>query len=325
LSEASNRGAWEEGLSNPVRIGLVGIGKIARDQHIPSIAGNPDFTLVAAASRHGKVEGVANFPSIEAMLDGQPDLDAVAICTPPQVHYEAAKLALAKGKHVLLEKPPCTSTLQLENLARLAREAGRTFYQTWHSKHAHGVAPAARLLAERTLRRANVIWKEDVRQWHPGQAWIWQAGGFGVFDPGINAFSILTTLFPEPFFPRSATLFVPSNCEAPIAADVEFATDGGAPITATLDFRHTGVQTWDIDIDTDRGPLRLSAGGAKLSVGSETVPPQAGALESEYEAIYRRFAQLIARGQSDVDARPLQLVCDILLVAKRVTVEPFTD
>jgi predicted dehydrogenase len=312
-------------LGNPVRIGLVGIGKIARDQHIPSIAGNPDFRLVAAASRHGRVDGVANFPTLGAMLDGWADLDAVAICTPPQVHYEAAKLALGCGKHVLLEKPPCTSILQLEHLTRLAGDAGRTFYQTWHSKHALGVTPAARLLKDRTLHRVHVTWKEDVRQWHPGQTWIWQAGGFGVLDPGINAFSILTTLLPEPFFPVSATFFVPSNCEAPIAADLEFRTDGGMTITAALDFRHTGVQTWDIDIETDRGPLKLSAGGANLTAAGGPVPPEGGALESEYEAIYRRFASLIARGQSDVDARPLQLVADAYLVAKRVAVEPFVD
>ncbi|HEX4861035.1 MAG TPA: Gfo/Idh/MocA family oxidoreductase, partial [Rhizomicrobium sp.] len=108
---------------NPVRIGLVGVGKIARDQHIPSIAGCPGLVLAAAASRHAQADGVANYPSIEAMLEGSPDLDAVAICTPPQLHYEAAKLALAKGKHVLLEKPPCTSVLQLEHLALLAKDA----------------------------------------------------------------------------------------------------------------------------------------------------------------------------------------------------------
>lgn len=312
-------------MGNPVHIGLVGVGKIARDQHIPSIAGNADFALAAVASRHGHVDGVPNYPDIETMLDSQPELEAIAICTPPQVHYEAARLALSRGKHVLLEKPPCASVLQLDNLVRLAGAVGRTFYQTWHSQHAHGVAPAARLMRERVLRRAHVTWKEDVRQWHPGQTWIWQAGGFGVFDPAINAFSILTTLFPEPIFPQSATLYVPSNCESPIAADVEFVTDSGAKISAALDFRHTGTQTWDIDIETDQGPLKLSAGGAKLTVGREAVPPEAGALGSEYEAIYRRFAVLIARGQSDVDARPLQLVADIFMVAQRTAVEPFED
>jgi predicted dehydrogenase len=310
---------------NPVRIGLVGIGKIARDQHIPAIAGNPDTVLVAAASRHGRVDGVANFTSIEAMIDGAPDLDAVAICTPPQVHYEAAKLALAKGKHVLLEKPPCTSVLQLDHLARLARAAGRTLYQTWHSQHAHGVAPAGHLLSTRKPKSARVIWKEDVRQWHPGQTWIWQAGGFGVFDPGINAISILTKLVPQPIFPRAATLFVPSNCAAPIAAEIELVIDGGAEISVSLDFRHTGTQTWDIDFETDEGPLKLSAGGAKLTVADEPAPSDAGALMSEYESIYRRFAELAVRGESEDDARPLQLVADIFMTARNIAVEPFVD
>lgn len=306
-------------------IGIVGIGKIARDQHIPSILADGHFTFAAAASRHSEVRDVDNFRTIEAMLENRPDLDAVAICTPPQQHYAAAKLALEKGKHVLLEKPPCTSALQLEHLTHLARKAGRTLYQTWHSQHAHGVAPTARLLKKRHPRGIRVTWKEDVRQWHPGQTWIWQAGGFGIFDPGINALSILTKIVPDAIFPRSATLYVPSNCDAPIAADLEFVTDRGVPISAALDFRQMGDQTWDIDVETDEGPLKLSAGGGILTIGNENVPRDPGALESEYQSIYRDFAALIARGESEVDARPLQLVADIFLNAKRVTVEAFEE
>jgi predicted dehydrogenase len=304
------------------RIGIVGIGKIARDQHIPAIAATGGFTLVAAASRNSAVDGIANFPNIEAMLDGA-DIEAVAICTPPQVHYEAAKLALSRGKHVLLEKPPCTSMLELNHLAHIAKAADRTLYQTWHSQHAHGVAPAERLLKQRRLKRVRVTWKEDVRQWHPGQTWIWKAGGFGVFDPGINALSILTKIIPDAFFPRSALLKVPSNCEAPIAADLEFVTGGGVIISAELDFRHTGDQTWDIDVETSEGLIGLSAGGGVLTVGNKEVPRDAGALNSEYESIYRDFAALIEQGKSDVDGRPLQLVADIFLTAKQVAVEPF--
>jgi predicted dehydrogenase len=307
----------------PIRVGIVGVGKIARDQHIPAIVGNSAFILAAAASRHAQASGVANFHSIEEMLAKEADLDAVAICTPPQAHYEAAKHALEQGKHVLLEKPPCTSLSQFENLVRLARIARRTLYQTWHSRHAHGVAPAARLLQQRTLQQGQVTWKEDVRQWHPGQTWIWEPGGFGVLDPGINAISILTRIIAEPIFVRSARLYVPSNCAAPIAADLELVTDGGVSIAVALDFRHTGTQTWDIDLTTDQGPIKLSAGGGRLTVGAQAVPPDPGALASEYEDIYVRFAQLIQQEKSEVDARPLQLVADAFLIARYVSVEPF--
>ena len=307
----------------PIRVGIVGVGKIARDQHIPAILGNPAFIFAAAASRHAQAKGVANFSSIDGMLAKGPDLDAVAICTPPQAHYAAAKLALAKGKHVLLEKPPCTSLAQFENLVRLAKIAGCTLYQTWHSRHAHAVAPAKRLLQQQTLRQGWVTWKEDVRQWHPGQTWIWEPGGFGVLDPGINAISILTQIIPEPLFVRSARLYVPSNCAAPIAAELEFVTDRGVGISAALDFRHTGTQTWDIELSTDQGPITLSAGGGQLTVGSNAVPPDPGALANEYESIYERFAQLIREEKSEVDVRPLYVVADIFLIAKYISVEPF--
>jgi D-galactose 1-dehydrogenase len=307
----------------PIRLGIVGVGKIARDQHVPAILGNPAFSFAAAASRHAQARGVANFSSIEDMLAKGPELDAVAICTPPQAHYEAAKLALANGKHVLLEKPPCTSLAQFENLVRLARTAGRTLYQTWHSRHARAVAPAGRLLKQRILQRGCVTWKEDVRQWHPGQTWLWEPGGFGVLDPGINAISILTQIIAEPIFVRSACLYVPSNCAAPIAAELDFVTDRGVAIPAALDFRHTGTQTWDIELATEQGPIKLSAGGGQMTVGSNAVPPDPGSLDSEYENIYARFAELIRLEQSEVDVRPLQLVADICMIAKYIAVEPF--
>jgi D-galactose 1-dehydrogenase len=308
-----------------IRVGIVGVGKIARDQHIPSIGANQNFKLVAAASRNTQVTGLANFRTLEEMLEGAPELDAVAICTPPQTHYEGAKLALARGKHVLLEKPPCTSLAQLDHLVQLAREAGRTLYQTWHSRHAQGVAGAVRLLKDRKLRHVTITWKEDVLKWHPGQTWIWQAGGFGVFDPGINALSILTRLIPEPIYPKAARLFVPANLEAPIAAELELMSESGVRIEAAFDFRQTGPQTWDIALETDRGPMRLSAGGGILTVGEQPVPPDAGALASEYTSIYSEFAGLVSTGRSDVDARPLQLVADVFLVGRQITVAAFVE
>jgi predicted dehydrogenase len=308
------------------RIGLVGIGKIARDQHIPSLRAVGGFELVACASRNTRIEGVESFPTAEAMLAGCSHLDAVAICTPPQVHYEAAKLALSHGKHVLLEKPPCATIAELDRLVSLAREARLTLFQTWHSRHAAGVGSAKRWLSPRKIRAVNIIWREDVRHWHPGQTWIWEAGGFGIFDPGINAISILTEILAEPIFMKTADLFFPSNCEAPIAADLTMALDGGAKISAAFDFRQTGLQNWDIEIETDNGTLKLSGGGSTLFLDGVQQPAiERTGPHGEYESIYRHFAALIGKQQSDVDARPFQLVADAFLVGKRHSVEPFYD
>ena len=59
---------------------------------------------------------------------------------------------------------------------------------------AQAVAPAKAWLAGKTIKQAKIIWREDVRKWHPGQDWIFEAGGMGVFDPGINALSIMTDI-----------------------------------------------------------------------------------------------------------------------------------
>ena len=71
--------------------------------------------------------------------------------------------------------------------------------------------------------------------------------------------------------------------------------------------------------------MKLSAGGGQLTLGNEPVPSDAGSLDAEYEAIYRRFGELVPRAASDVDARPLQLVADIFLAAKQIPVESFED
>jgi predicted dehydrogenase len=304
-----------------IRVGIVGVGKIARDQHIPALRANAAFEVVACASRHAGIEGVARYQTLDDMLQAVPALDAVAICTPPQTHFAMARQALRHGKHVLLEKPPCETVGQLEQLEREAQAARRTLFQTWHARHAAGVGPARRWLSGRKIKSGRIVWKEDVRQWHPGQTWLWQAGGFGVFDPGINALSIVSHILPQSVFVEKATLHIPANCQTPIAADLTLALPNDAHIEAAFDFRHTGTQTWDIDIQTDDGSLKLSQGGGALSIQDGSVALSDA--EGEYPSLYRRFAQLIGAKTSDVDKAPFQLVCDAFLVAHRAEVEAF--
>ncbi len=310
----------------PLRIGIVGLGQIGRDLHVPTIAANPAFVLAAVASRHVQLSGVPSFATLADMLAGVPDLDAVSICTPPAAHYEAARLAIMHGKHVLLEKPPCSSTTQLAHLARLAESASRTLYATWHSQHAAAVGAAERLVRESVLERVQITWIEDVRRWHPGQLWLRGPGGFGVFDAGVNALSILTRVLPDPIFARSALLYVPDNWAVPIAAELELATSAGVPILARLDFRHPGLPRWEIDFHTSEGALTLADGGARLVTdAAEAKVRDEPSLSGEYAAIYQRFGELIARGASDVDAQPLQCVADLFLIGRHIALEAFQD
>lgn len=305
-----------------IRAGLVGLGKIARDQHLPAIAMTEGIELVAVASRNAQAEGVNNYPDLDAMLAGERDMDAVILCQPPQVRYQAARQALLAGKHVFLEKPPGATVSEVEALTALARAQGVTLYASWHSRYAAAVAQAKAWMASRAIRRIDIQWREDVRHWHPGQPWVWEAGGFGVFDPGINALSILTEIVPEPVTMLSASLEVPENKDAPIGAALRMATASGAAVEAVFDWRQTGPQTWDIAVETANGSLLLSEGGNMLRLDGEI---QLKAPDQEYPAMYRRFVDLVAQRAIDADIAPLRLVADAFLCGRHCPTTAFED
>ncbi len=307
---------------SPIKLAIVGLGKIARDQHLPSLAANPNYQLVAVASPHSKLEGVPSYPDIETLLREQPGIEAVSLCTTPQVRYDIARYALEQNRHVMLEKPPGATLNEVTALVDLAQQRQLALFATWHSREAAAVEPAREWLAGRKIRRVQVTWKEDVRVWHPGQAWIWRAGGLGVFDPGINALSIITRILPQPLVLKDAELSFPSNCETPIAAQLSLQGPGGLPVRAEFDFRQTGPQSWDIDIETDAGRLLLSKGGSVMQVDGQ---PVVQATDREYANLYARFAPLVRERRTDVDLAAFRLVADAFMCGRRSIVDPFIE
>jgi D-galactose 1-dehydrogenase len=306
----------------PINIAIVGLGKIARDQHLPALAANKAFRLTAIASPHNKLDSLPSYPSLERLLEAHPDTAAVSLCTTPQVRYEAALRALRHGCHVLLEKPPGITVSEVSALVDVAREKKLVLFASWHSRHARAVEPARKWLNGRKILSVSVNWKENVRVWHPGQKWIWEAGGLGVFDPGINALSILTRIIPGPLFLKDAELSFPANCATPIAAQLALQSSDGVPVGVNLDFLQTGPQTWDIEVETDAGSMRLSMGGTQMFVKGNAVDI---APSEEYPNLYAHFADLVQQQRSDVDVAPLQLVADAFLCGRRLEVVPFVE
>ncbi|MXX88818.1 MAG: Gfo/Idh/MocA family oxidoreductase [Boseongicola sp. SB0677_bin_26] len=303
-----------------LKTALVGIGKIARDQHIPAIEANPEFELVATASRNADVEGIPAFRNLASLLGSISKVDCVSLCTPPAARHSDARLAVEAGSHVMLEKPPGTTLADVQELASLADKSGVTLFASWHSREAASVRATRDWLQGRTVREVRIDWKEDVRFWHPGQDWIWQADGFGVFDPGINALSILTAIHPRTLVVSEASLSIPENRDAPVAAQMLLHDSEGTKVSVELDWLNKGSPKWDIRILADDGEALLRDGGARLLVdGEETVSGP----DREYQALYERLAGLIASGSSDVDLAPMRIVSDVMAVAHREVAPPF--
>lgn len=306
------------------KIAIIGLGKISQDQHVPVIDGSDDFELAAVVSSRGlSHRGVPSFKTPAELYRALPEVGIVAVNTPASVRYAIAREALTLGKDVLLEKPPAATLTELADLEAVAKANRRVLFATWHSIFNPAVEEARLLIARAGLRSLRIEWREDVRKWHPGQDWVWQPGGFGVFDPGINALSILARILPTTPFVKSAELTYPSNRQTPIAAKLAFSgTDGSAAsLSADFDWREQGEEKWHMTIElADGRKARLFKGGAALSVDGK---PVVDLPMEEYQRIYRRFAELLDARTSDVEGAPLRLVADAMLVGRRLTTEPF--
>ncbi len=297
-----------------LKAALVGIGMIARNQHIPAIEASAGFELVATASRNAEVKGVPSFRDLATLLESVPEVDCVSLCTPPAARRSDARLAIAAGCHVMMERPPGPTLAEVEDLAARANEAGVTLFASWHSREAAAVQATREWMTKRRVREVKIDWKEDVRSRHPGQDWIWRAGGFGVLDAGINALSILTAIHPYALAVSEARLSVPENRETPVAARILLHDTEGTEVSAGFDWLEKGSPKWDIRILADGSEALLCYGGARLPVdGEETMSGP----DRECPALYDRLAALISSGSSDVDLSPMRIVCDAMATAHR--------
>ena len=296
---------------------LVGIGKIAVDQHVPAIATSGDWALAATVSHAGAVNGVPSYTDFDAMLAERQDIRTISLCLPPVPRYDYASRAIAAGRHVMLEKPPGATLAEVHDLAAMAEAQGVTLYTTWHSRMAKGVAAAKTFLVDKAVTGGHIDWKEDVRRWHPDQHWIFEPGGMGVFDPGINALSILTHVLPSPVHITSAELQFPENKFTPIAASVQFSGN----LTMELDWLKEGEQMWEMTLHAGDDVVRLTEGGNRCAINGQYV--QGSTLE-EYPALYHAMAGLVCDGRSDVDLAPMVHVSDAMTLGLRTNTAAFS-
>jgi D-galactose 1-dehydrogenase len=299
-----------------INICLVGIGKIAVDQHVPAINASEDWTLAATVSRAGTVDGVRSYTDFDKMLADRPDIPVGSLCLPPVPRFDFAAKAIAAGRHVMLEKPPGATLAEVHALQSMAADKGVSLFATWHSRAAKAVQPAKTWLADKTIIKAHINWKEDVRKWHPGQDWVFEAGGMGVFDPGINALSIITEILPFEMRLKHATLEFPANRDTPIAAKMQWA-DG---VSGEFDWRQTGPQSWDITVETTAGLAEIKDGGARVLI--DGVEEETGDV-GEYPALYSQMNKLLKSSTSDVDLHPLIHVAAAFTLGKRITTDAF--
>lgn len=299
-----------------MKIALVGIGKIAKDQHAPALDQLDDWELTATVSRNGFIDGIKAYKAMDELLEAEPDIKVVSLSLPPGPRFEYAVKCLKAGRHVMLEKPPGATLAEVRRLEALAEKHGVVLFASWHSRMAKGVQVAKAALANKDITSARIVWKESVREWHPGQEWVFEPGGMGVLDPGINALSIMTEVMPREVHLKEATLLVPEGRQTPIAISLEMTGD----VTGAFDWRDDGTNWCQTYHCSDGTVVELPEGGNRCVIDGEE---QEVAELGEYPALYAHFAELVRDGRSDVDLRPFVHVSDIMQLGRREVTDPF--
>ncbi|HEY7169254.1 MAG TPA: Gfo/Idh/MocA family oxidoreductase [Vicinamibacterales bacterium] len=114
-----------------MRGAIVGFGEVARHGHWPAYARCPDVSIAAVVDRteerralaRSLVPGVATFETLDE-LAAAVAIDFVDICTPPALHPQPMLEAIARGWHVLCEKPFVLDPIVLERVRTGAVAAG---------------------------------------------------------------------------------------------------------------------------------------------------------------------------------------------------------
>ncbi|MGD0877987.1 MAG: Gfo/Idh/MocA family oxidoreductase [Anaerolineales bacterium] len=190
-----------------VHVGLIGLGSISYSHEAGYSELGDACQVVALCDIHeeevnnriGMHEGAKGYARYLDLLDN-PDVDMVDITVPHVLHYEIARAALEKGKHVLVEKPITVRSDQAEDLIALARKNGLKFSVAENTHFVTAYLRAEQILKQgilgdiwsvRTLIAGSEVYRiKDPNLWH-GKA---PYGGV-ILDSSVHNFYLFKWLF----------------------------------------------------------------------------------------------------------------------------------
>jgi predicted dehydrogenase len=179
----------------PLRLLLVGCGGIAA-AYLQALARTPGLALGAVVEpdpARATPAGAPRFPTVDDWLAAGPACDAALVLTPPASHEPIAVQLLARGLHVLCEKPLAPTVAAAERMLAAARSAGRRLMMGSKFRYTQDVAQAHRLLREGVC--GDVVLYENVFCSHVDMARRWnadpaQSGGGVLIDNGCHSVDI---------------------------------------------------------------------------------------------------------------------------------------
>ena len=314
--------------SSPVSLGLIGCGWVTTDRHLPALRQLPEARVVAVADiEPDQLKRVADRFHIERRytdfreLLKDSDIEAVAVCTPPGFHVEAALAALEMGKHLFVEKPLALGLDEIDRLIERARQSSSKvmvgFNLRWHrlvrqAREMIRRGEMGRIEVVRTVFTSAMPDEETLPEW---RKWRQQGGGV-LLDKASHHFDlcrfllqsdveeVFATSRSEPFDDVTAT--VTARLSNGVLVSSVFAEQAGDNHEVEI-YGQTGrlhVSCYFFD-GLEFFPVSSSPGGLgtrlRKMVKTLTLPPGAlrlrrgGDFAASYRAEWQHFLDAIRR------------------------------
>jgi len=168
-----------------VRVGIVGFGTIAKKIHLPVLSSFKDVEIACFADKnreellkHSKKFNAKVFEDYKEMIE-KDDLDAVFICLPNHLHYDAVKTALENSIHVFCEKPMGTDALKAAELVKLAKKKDLVLAVGYNRRLEENYQKAAKFVRSRRLGQILQVQAVFVNpgpyaSWIPSSDWFFE-------------------------------------------------------------------------------------------------------------------------------------------------------
>ena len=247
------------------KIGIVGLGAIARNMHIPVLSNFKDVNIdVVADIDKGGVEKVVKrfkirkaYQNYEEMFE-ESQLDAVFISVPPIAHYVVAKSALEHGLHVFCEKPMGISSSQAMELVRASQKRNLVLQVGYNLRGVKNYVRAAKIIEGMRLGRILQVHATMTRPgpyvgWMPNGEWHLEKEGGGVlYDLGSHLLDLINYILSEKIVDISAKSIETMHLNIVDNIAGAFETESGAIGTVNIGWR-AGINFDSIEIHGTAG------------------------------------------------------------------------
>jgi predicted dehydrogenase len=328
-------------MKKPLRGAIVGYGFIMEKGHASAYrqrcerarregcAADVEIVAVADVCRERRELAARHFPGIrtyadflelcEAEADG---LDFVDIATPPAKHAAVARAALARGLHVLCEKPLATSIADARDMLECAAAAKRVLYPCHNYKHAPVIRDVRKIIASGAIGRVHLVTLQTFRNIHARGVPEWRpdwrrerrhAGGGIAMDHGSHTFYLAfewLRSYPTAISARMSNLGS-GDTEDDFSCSLKFPTGvatahlswqaGVRKVIYTIHGSHGAIRVEDDHIEVARNRKGYVVGAAQVDWRFERHEVRSDWMDSShaawFDSLFDGFKQAIAEGE----------------------------